>query len=83
MSDASAEFSDNHAARVGAVITGRRTYDISDAWDGSGRLPGGPFFVMTHHVPETGPSVEPAYRFITSGIEEPVSQARRAARGKM
>jgi dihydrofolate reductase len=34
MSAQSAEFFDNHAARVGAVITGRRTYDISGAWGG-------------------------------------------------
>jgi dihydrofolate reductase len=37
---------------------------------------------MTHQVPETDPSVEPAYTFVTGGIEEAVSQARRAARGR-
>ena len=42
MSALSAEFFDNHAARVGAVITGRRTYDISGAWGGSG-ISGGAF----------------------------------------
>jgi hypothetical protein len=36
MSAASAEFFDGYASRVGAVITGRRTYDVSDAWGGSG-----------------------------------------------
>ena len=82
MSALSAEFFDSHAARVGAVITGRRTYDISGAWGGSGPLPGVPLFVMTHQVPETDPSVEPAYTFVTGGIEEAVSQARRAARGR-
>ena len=82
MSVASAEFFDSHAARVGAVISGRRTYDISGAWGGAGPLPGVPLFVITHQVPETGPSGEPPYTFITSGIEEAVSRARGAAEGK-
>jgi dihydrofolate reductase len=82
MSALSAAFFDNHAARVGAVITGRRTYDISGAWGGSGPLRGIPLFVMTHQVPETVPPGDPPYTFITGGIEEAVSQAQRAADGK-
>ncbi|HXR22529.1 MAG TPA: dihydrofolate reductase family protein, partial [Acidimicrobiales bacterium] len=79
MSAISAEFFDSHAASVGAVVTGRRTYDVAGAWGGSGPLRGAPLFVMTHQVPETVPSGEPPYTFITGGIEEAVSQARRAA----
>jgi dihydrofolate reductase len=82
MSAPSAEFFDNHAARVGAVITGRRTYDISGAWGGSGPLSGVPLFVMTHQVPESVPAGEPPYTFVTNGIEYAVAQARRAAGGK-
>jgi hypothetical protein len=52
MSALSAEFFDSHAARVGALITGRRTYDVSGAWGGSGPLRGAPLFVMTHQVLE-------------------------------
>src|SRR6266540_6146222 len=59
MSAASAEFFDGYAGRVGAVITGRRTYDVSDAWGGSGPLPGVPLFVLTHHVPDTVPTGDP------------------------
>jgi dihydrofolate reductase len=82
MSAPSAEFFYSHAARVGAVITGRRTYDISGAWGGSGPLRGVPLFVMTHQVPETVPEGEPPYTFITGDIEDAVSQARSAAKGK-
>jgi dihydrofolate reductase len=82
MSAASAEFFDSHAARVGAVITGRRTYDISGAWGGSGPLRGVPLFVMTHQVPDAVPAGKPPYTFITSGIEEAVAQAGGAAEGK-
>jgi hypothetical protein len=37
MSAVSARFFDEGVARVGAAITGRRTYDVSEAWGGSGR----------------------------------------------
>src|SRR6266542_224902 len=73
LSAASAKFFDEGASRVGAVIAGRRTYDISDAWGGTGPMPGVPLFVLTHRVPETVPSGDPPYTFVTEGIE------RRAA----
>jgi hypothetical protein len=36
MSAVSAQFFDEGVARVGAAITGRRTYDVSEAWAGAG-----------------------------------------------
>jgi dihydrofolate reductase len=48
MSAVSAAFFDEGVSRVGAVIAGRRTYDISEAWGGSGPMPGVPLFVVTH-----------------------------------
>jgi RibD C-terminal domain len=41
MSAVSAAFFDEGVARVGAAITGRRTYDVSEAWGGSGPMPAG------------------------------------------
>jgi dihydrofolate reductase len=82
LSAPSAAFFDEGVSRVGAVIAGRRTYDISDAWGGSGPLPGVPLFVLTHHVPEQVPHGEPPYTFVTGGIESAVEQARAAAGGK-
>jgi len=82
MSAASAAFFDEGVSTVGCVITGRRTYDIANAWGGSGPLPGVPLFVLTHHVPESVPAGEPPYTFVTSGIEDAVEQARSAANGK-
>src|SRR5437764_15212851 len=37
--------------RGGAVVTGRRTYDIAHAWGGHGPVPGLPLFVVTHTPP--------------------------------
>ena len=82
MSAVSAAFFDEGVGRVGAVIAGRHTYDISEAWGGSGPLPGVPLFVMTHQVPDVVPAGDPAYTFVTDGIERAVEQARTAAGGK-
>jgi dihydrofolate reductase len=82
MSAASAEFFDAYAARAGAIITGRHTYDVSDAWGGSGPLPGVPLFVLTHRLPDTVPEGDPPYTFVTEGIERAVELARAAAGDK-
>jgi dihydrofolate reductase len=82
MSAISAKVFDEGVSRVGAVISGRRTYDIADAWGGSGPLPGVPLFVMTHRIPESVPAGDPPYTFVTEGIEGAVEQARSAAGGK-
>jgi dihydrofolate reductase len=66
----------------GAVVTGRRTYDIADAWGGNGPLPGLPLFVLTHHVPEHVPHGQSRYTFVTDGVENAIGQAKAAAGDK-
>jgi dihydrofolate reductase len=66
----------------GAVVTGRRTYDIANAWAGNGPVPGMPVFVVTHHVPEDVPQGEAEYTFVTDGVESAVEQAKAAAGDK-
>lgn len=63
----------------GAVVTGRRTYDVSGAWGGNGPLPGLPLFVLTHNVPEQVPQGESRYTFVTDGVESAIEQAKTAA----
>ena len=82
MSADSAGFFDEFASRCGAVIAGRRTYDVSGAWGGTGPLPGVPLFVLTHRVPGEAPCGEPPYTYVTDGIESAVEQAKAAAGGK-
>ena len=79
LSPLSAAYFDEFAGRVGAVVTGRRTYDISNAWGGKGPLPGAPLFVLTHQPPAEIPPSDPPYTFITSGIEDALEAARTAA----
>jgi dihydrofolate reductase len=82
MSDISADFFDQAVSQVGAVIAGRRTYDIAGAWNGAGPMPGAPLFVLTHRVPDDVPAGDPPYTFVTEGIERAVEEARTAAGDK-
>jgi dihydrofolate reductase len=66
---------------TGAVITGRRTYDLSErAWGPDGptgavRLP---TFVVTHREAPAPPEGG-VYTFVTDGVESAVRQAKAAA----
>jgi dihydrofolate reductase len=82
MSAASAEVFDMMAGRIGAIVTGRRTYDVSRGWNGAGPMPGVRLFVVTHHVPDDAPASDPPYTFVTDGIEKAVELALVAAGGR-
>jgi dihydrofolate reductase len=61
---------------TGAVITGRRTFDLAGGWSGD-HHGGVPIFVLTHAAP-----AEPApgsARYVTDGIDSCVAQAKAAA----
>ena len=64
--------------RIGAVVSGRWTYEAAGRW-GDENPWGLPFFIVTHRPeeePESG-----AFTFV-SGVEEAVERARKAAGGK-
>jgi dihydrofolate reductase len=82
MSKPSAEFFDEGVGTIGAVVAGRRTYDVSNAWGGRGPMPGLPLFVVTHGAPDPAPSSDPPYTFVPRGVEAAVAQARTAARDR-
>ena len=68
-------------AEVGAFLTGRRTFDAADGWDG--RHPWDvPAFVVTHHVPDGWPRPGSTVQFVTDGIEGAVARAKAAAAPK-
>ena len=80
MSGPSAEFFDTGIAATGAVIAGRRTYDVSGAWAGrGGPVPGLPLVVLTHRAPQRVPAEDPPYTFVTDGIQAAVERARALA----
>jgi dihydrofolate reductase len=62
----------------GAVIVGRRTFDLSHAWGGKPPL-GLPHFVVTHRVPEEWTKEGSPFTFVTDGVASAVRQATQAA----
>ena len=65
-------------AEVGAMLTGRRTFERADGW--GGQHPWGiPAFVVTHHVPDGWPRPGSTVQFVTDGIETAVARAKSAA----
>jgi dihydrofolate reductase len=82
MAPESATFFDEGVGRCGAVISGRRTYDVSNAWGGNGPMGPLPLFVVTHSPPDRVPDGPLPYTFVTDGIESAVERAMRAAAGR-
>lgn len=62
----------------GAIISGRRTFEIANGWGGRHPL-GVPFFVLTHDPPDVDPGEG---TFVTDGIESALEQAQAVAGGK-
>jgi dihydrofolate reductase len=65
-------------AEVGAMLTGRRTFDRADGWGGQHPFDV-PAFVVTHNVPDGWPRPESTVEFVTDGIESAVARAKSAA----
>src|SRR5262245_28124062 len=62
---------------LGAMLTGRRTFEVAQGWGGNHAW--GPAFVVTHHVPDGWPRPNSPVHFVTDGIESAVNQAKAAA----
>src|SRR6187402_3863545 len=80
MSGPSAEHFAALTSELGAVLTGRRTFDVAQGWGGNHAW--GPAFVLTHHIPKGWPRPNSTVQFVTDGIESAVRQAKAAAAGK-
>jgi len=67
---------------VGALICGRRLFDLTHGW--GGRHPVGcPVFVVTHTVPPGWPRDDAPFTFVTEGVESAVAQAKARAGDKI
>jgi dihydrofolate reductase len=67
-------------AELGAVLTGRRTFEVAHGWGGNHAW--GPAFVLTHEIPAGWPRPDSTVHFVTDGLESAVTQAKAAAGGK-
>jgi dihydrofolate reductase len=80
VSGPSAEHLRRRTSELGAVLTGRRTFEVADGWGGNHVW--GPAFVLTHHIPAGWPRPNSSVHFVTDGIDSAVNQATAAAAGK-
>jgi dihydrofolate reductase len=80
VSQPSADYLRGTISEIGAMISGRRTFDKAEGWGGNHAW--GPAFVLTHHIPDGWPRPNSTVHFVTDGIESAVNQAKAAAAGK-
>jgi dihydrofolate reductase len=79
LSEASALVFDALAARVGAVVAGRNTYEDSNRFGGGGPHPTARLFVLSHRP---APEMTERQTLVSTGIEDAVAAAREAAGDK-
>jgi dihydrofolate reductase len=61
----------------GAMVTGRRNFDLAGAWGGN--PPTSPCFVVTHSIPEEWVYEGSPFVFVADGIESAIRQAMQVA----
>jgi dihydrofolate reductase len=67
-------------ATTGAMVAGRRMFDLAGAWGGN--PPFAPCFIVTHNADQEWVREGSPFTFVTDGIESAVAQARAAAGDK-
>jgi dihydrofolate reductase len=75
--DASRVIVDEWMTSAGAILSGRRTFDIAGGWAG-GHPVDAPIFVVTHEPPTTG-EWSPRVTFVTNGVERALELGQQAA----
>lgn len=75
--DASVGVIEGWYADCGAIVSGRRTFDIAGGW-ANGHPLDVPIFVVTHKPPTEG-QWSPRVTFVTEGVEHAVDLAQQAA----
>ena len=64
---------------TGALIVGRRTYDLTKGWGGEHPMGAVPVFVVTHRVPPAIPEGITPFTFVMTGVETALELARAEA----
>jgi dihydrofolate reductase len=67
---------------LGALIGGRRYFDLAGGWGGT-HPAGVPTFIVTHSVPEGWPRRDSNIGFVTEGLDRAIEQAAAVAGDKL
>ena len=81
VSPQSAELLRETRRTTGALVTGRRTFDLTNGWGGRHPLDV-PVFVVSHTVPQEWVYEGSPFAFVTNGLESAVEQAKAVAGNK-
>ena len=81
ISRASSELLSREWGALGAIVTGRRDFDVSNAWGGKPPL-AVPTFIVTHRAPQEWVYDRSPFTFVTDGVASALAQARQAADDK-
>lgn len=78
-----AEFSQQTMSSLGALIAGRRLFDVANGWNGA-HPTGVRVFVVTHRIPtpQEWPHADAPFTFVTDGVESAIGQAKALAGDK-
>jgi dihydrofolate reductase len=72
---------DEPTKTMGAIISGRRLFDVAHAWGGKHPMDV-PVVVVTHSVPKEWDKPGTPFTFVTDGIESAVAKAKQLAGDK-
>src|SRR5688572_9562502 len=78
ISRASADLLHEEWGKLGAMVAGRRMFDIAHAWGGN-PPGGGPCFIVTHTPPQEWVKPGSPFTFVTDGGESAIRQAKQVA----
>ena len=81
ISPQSAELFEEVTRTTGAIVSGRRMFDVAGAWGGKHPLDV-PVFVVTHTVPQEWVKEGSPFTFVTDGVESAFEQAKAVAGDK-
>jgi dihydrofolate reductase len=81
VSSESAEGFEAAIQSTGAIVSGRRMFDVAGAWGGKHPM-GVPVVVVTHTVPQEWVYEGSPFTFVTDGVESAIEKARKIARDK-
>ena len=81
VSPQTAEYLRQTGAATGALVTGRRTFELTNGWGGRHPLDV-PVFVVSHTVPPQWVYQGSPFAFVTDGLESALQQAKATAGDK-
>jgi dihydrofolate reductase len=80
VSSKSAQLLEDAINTTGAMVAGRRMFDVAHAW--AGHPPFTPCFIVTHNAPQEWVKEGSPFTFVTEGVESAIEQAKAVAGDK-